>query len=380
MTKPAIVDPWLQDKDGNPDPFSANIDWHMPDLPDPDEPLSSGDPVLEVPPVTPVVDPPAPVEDQPEILDLEDGTQLILQKDKGWWTGSVVGSTGNAQVYKGETKNKLIMEVLKAQANATKKIREQNTKLKLKFNDAPAAKPQAAPPVIANAARQLTAEEVFEIKTAWDSNPAAALDLLMKKTRGVTMDEVLTLAQQGASKGEYAANQLTAEQVNKSFLANNPDYYADPEYTNFGLLVKWLARFKLGESVPRGQETAVFEKLISTGNYTLENLEEAFQDLSSDELLIQAPKAPPLRAVTPTPVQVQNEPAPAPRPDPRIVSTETRPRASFGIQKADITPVRPPDSPKEPSVEDFENMTDEEIKQQIAGVRRYRALQNRRSN
>lgn len=46
MAKP-VVDPWLLNSDGTVDPFSQNIDWHMPDLPDPDEPLPSSDPILE---------------------------------------------------------------------------------------------------------------------------------------------------------------------------------------------------------------------------------------------------------------------------------------------------------------------------------------------
>jgi hypothetical protein len=312
-------------------------------------------------------------------MDLEDGTQLVLSKDKGVWVGSVVGRAGSAQVYKGATKNKLILEVLKAQANATKKIREQNAKIK--FGSIPAKAASAPQPPQSAPVRQLTADEIFEYQTLWKSDPVAANDFLLQKTRGVTMDQVLNLAQQGAQKGSYAANQLTAEQANKTFLTNNPDYYADTNFQNFNLLLQWLAKFKLGESIRKGDEEAVFNKLISTGNYTAENLEEAFQDLKNDGLMIQAPRQPktpsPETVEPPPPVAVQHEPAPAPRPDSRIVSQVTRPRAALGIGRNDVTPVKPPESPNAPSAEDFENMTDEEVANTLNAIRRARAQSRR---
>lgn len=388
MAKP-VSDPWLLNPDGTIDPFANNVDWNMPDLPNLDDDINDQDPVLtpqenldpEIIETPPVAAPPPPPEEpeEPETMDLEDGTQLVLSKDKGVWVGSVVGRAGSAQVYKGATKNKLILEVLKAQANATKKIREQNAKIK--FGAVPAKPvvqtqtPQPSP------VRQLTADEIFEYRTLWESDPVAANDFLLQKTRGVTMDQVLNLAQQGAQKGSYAANQLTAEQANKTFLANNPDYYPDGSFVNFNLLLQWLAKFKLGESIRKGNEEAVFNKLLSTGNYTAENLEEAFQDLNNDGLMIQAPRQPktpsPETVEPPPPVAVQHEPAPAPRPDSRIVSQVTRPRAALGIGRNDVTPVKPPESPNAPSAEDFENMTDEEVANTLNAYRRSRAQSRR---
>jgi hypothetical protein len=195
------------------------------------------------------------------------------------------------------------------------------------------------------------------------------------------MDQVLNLAQQGAQKGSYAANQLTAEQANKTFLANNPDYYPDTNFVNFNLLLQWLAKFKLGESIRKGDEEAVFNKLLSSGNYTAENLEEAFQDLNNDGFMLQAPRQPvthsPAKVEPPPPVAVQHEPAPAPRPDSRIVSQVTRPRAALGIGRNDVTPVKPPESPNAPSAEDFENMTDEEVANTLNAIRRSRAQSRR---
>ena len=382
-----VQDPWLLNSDGTPDPFASNVDWHMPDLPDPDESLPAGDPVLEpiseLDPeivVTPPVEPPPPEpEPEPETktLELEDGTTLTLEKEKGQWKGVVSSvSGGNPQVYWGKTKDELILNVLKAQANATKKIREQNAKLK--FGQAP-AKPAQQPTQAPNV-RALTADEVFEIKTQLESDPALALDTLFQKRTGLTVQQLVELAQRGAQKADYASNQLTAEAVNKTFLANNPDYYPDTNFENFGNLVKWIAKYKLGELVTPGQETSMFEKLVSSGVYTVENLEEAFQDLTDSDLLVK-PKKPRQAPVTPEttpPVAVQHEPAPAPRPDPRIVHTETRPRAALGIQRSDVTPVKPKET-NAPSVEDLDNLSDADVATLMAGIRRQRAL-SRRSN
>lgn len=362
------VDPWLLNSDGTEDPFAANVNWSMPDLPDLDEPLSTTDPVLIPDEVEPEVIPPEPdPEDAPETMELEDGTNLTLEKEKGQWKGTVsTTGAGNPQVYWGKTKNELVFSILKAQANATKKIREQNAKLK--FSSAP-AKPMIPQTPQPTSVRELTAEEVFEYNTMNQTNPAAAFNFLMMKTRGLTIDQVLELAQQGSSKADQVSNQLSAEAVNKTFLTNNPDYYPDPEWSNFSLLVKWLAKFKLGESIKRGEEETVFNKLLSTGQYTVENLEEAFQDLSTDGLLLTAPKPP---------KTLPQAESPAPRSDSRIVKTETRPRAALGIQRTDVTPVKSPENPTAPSAEDFESMTDEEISVLLKQVQRHRAMAQRR--
>ena len=385
MTAPQVVDPWITNADGTPDIFASNVDWstRSDDLIDPDELLPVGDPVLTSheglePELVVDVRPPDPVPDEePETIELEDGTKLILQKDKGWWVGSVVGSAGGAQTYKGETKNKLIAELLKAQANATQKIREQNKKLKL--SGAPPKPAVPTPPPTPAAARQLTADEVFEYENLHKVNPAAALDFLLQKTRGVTVDQILNLAQQGAQAGTQANDTLYAEEVSKTFSSNNPDYYGDPEWKNFWSMVRWVAKFKLGEPVAEGNEQAGFDRLIATRTWNVQNLEEAFEDLKADGLLISAPRQAPPKVEPPPPVQVQQEPAPAPRPDSRIVNTTTRQRAAFGIQKADVTPVTPSADQNAPSAEDFENMTDAEIANTLKAVQRLRAVQNRRS-
>ena len=384
MAKTQAPDPWLLDASGNEDEFTR-VDFRLrpedaidpddnhgldqiqgldPEIVGPPAPSDEPDPVVIVPP------PPEPEPETPETFELEDGTQLSLEKDKGQWKGSVIGVTGNPQVYWGKNKNELIINILKAQANATKKIREQN--LKLKFGEGTTPKPVVPVPTVP-AARELTADEMVEIKLQLESNPALAFDNWFQKRTGKTMDELVNLANQGSQ----AALELQAEQVSKEFTSRNPEYYADPEWKNFASVVKWVAKYKFGHPASDANVQQRFNELVASGNWTVDNLEEAFEDLKDD--LVKAPKPPKVATPQATPVAVQPEPAPAPRtPDPRIVSVETRPRAATGLRSSDVTPVVPA-TPKAPSAEDLESMTDDQIKALLGGVQRLRA-QSRRSN
>jgi hypothetical protein len=292
-------------------------------------------------------------------MDLDDGTQLTLEKDKGQWKGSVIGQSGNPQIYWGKTKNELVFNILKAQANATKKIREQNLKLK--------HKPAAVQPVAfpQPSVKQLSAEEIFEIKTQLDSNPDLALSNWFQKATGLTVQQLASLAQRGAD----AETNLTTEAVSRDFLARNSDYFGTD--ANFQRLVSYMAEYKLGKTVTDTNWKQIFNELASTGNYTVENLEEAFQDLQSIGKLDVKPKA--LKTPPPEPVV---EPAPAPRPESRIVKTETRPRAAFGLRTSDVTPVAPA-AQQAPSVEDLESLPDDQIAALLQGIKRQRAISRR---
>lgn len=382
----ATVDPWLLDASGQPDEFT-HVDFQLrpEDAIDPDDrgldQFSGLDPEIVGPPapsdepdpVVAVIPPPPEPEPETEVHELEDGTQLTLEKDKGQWKGSVIGPTGNPQVYWGKNKNELIVNILKAQANATKKIREQN--LKLKFGEGTTPKP-VAPVQTAPSVRELTADEVVEVKLQLESNPALAFENWFQKRTGKTMDELVNLAQQGSQ----AALELQAESVSKEFTSRNPEYYGDPEWKNFSAIVKWVAKYKFGHPANDTNIQQRFNELVTSGNWTVNNLEEAFTDLSSDNLLIKAPKAPKVETPQPTPVAVLPEPAPAPRPpSERIVRVETRPRAALGLRSSDVTPAALPETPKAPSAEDLESLSDTQIKQLLGGVQRLRA-QSRRSN
>jgi hypothetical protein len=205
-----------------------------------------------------------------------------------------------------------------------------------------------------------------------EANPALAFNTWFQKSTGLSLQELVAKA----NLGTQAALDLQAEAVNKEFITSNPGYYPDPDYQNFASLVRWIAKYKLGKTATDKNAQAVFNDLVSSGKWTVENLEEAYQDLSEDGLLVKAPKPP----KTPPPVEVQTtEPAPpAPRPEERIVRTETRPRAALGIRTSDVTPAPPPAPEQAPSAEDFDSMTDEQITNLMKQIRR-NAIQNRRS-
>ena len=388
MTKP-VQDPWLLDSAGNPDPFAGNVDFSLrpEDAIDPDAPMLDIHPGLvpdvvvvegeraEEPAEAPAPPPlPEPEPDEPETMELEDGTQLILEKERGQWKGTVASGSGagQPQIYWGRTKNELFFNLMKAQANATKKIRELNRKNKLAAPSVPASQPV----VPSQASRVLTAEEIFEIKTQMESNPEEGFENLFKKKYGVSLDQIVQQAQRGAQ----AEANLQTEAVCREFLAKNPDWYNDNQ--NFLTLVQWLAKFKLGKTVTSAID-GMYE-LHYSGYWTTANLEEAFEDLSSDGLLNKAPVVRPPK--TPPPVTVSQEPAPAPRPNSeRIVQVTTRPRAATGLQRSDVTPVAEPISPtalpaeehRKQIVNELDSASDDDVAKAWAAVRRQRVLARR---
>jgi hypothetical protein len=387
MTKP-VIDPWLVNADGTVDPFASTVDFGMTshdeiDDPDihvdiqpgltPDVVISEGG-VIRQPeaPADPVVVSQEP--QGPEVIDLEDGGSIILDKEKGQWKATLdPGNGANPEVFWGKNKDGLVVNVLKAKLNATKKIRELNKQVKLGNAPARTVQPVAVPTL----GRVLTGDEIFEIQTQLGSNPDLALETWFQKRTGKSVDELVALAQKGAN----ADANLRTESVCRNFLNRNPDWYNDPESQNFISLVQWLSKYKLSKIIPDGADVTpgMFE-LDATGNWTVETLEEAFADLSGDGDLVRAPKpqqAPP-SAETTQQVPV-SAPAPVQRPDERIVRTETRPRAALGIRPSDLTSVAAPEAPTAPSAEDFENMSDKEIAATLAAYRRSRVAQVRRS-
>ena len=379
-----VIDPWLVNADGTPDPFASTVDFGMttqdevdPNLLDDERPSPLNPDIIgNQPPAPseeveePVVVPPAePDPEVPEILQLEDGAFVSLEKEKGQWKATLDPGTGHSEVFWGKTKNELLTNVLVGKLNATKKIRELNKKVKLTANT-PQYPRQTEP---APSVRPLTADETFEIKAQLESDPALALDTLFQKRTGLTVQQLVDLAQKGAQ----ANMNLETEAISREFLSRNPEYYPDSENKNFQSLIKWLAKFKLGKTATDANAGDIFTELWQTGNYTADNLEEAFQDLTDDGMLVK-PRLP----RTSSPVEVNQQPVPQPAPaapTPRIVKTETRPRAALGIRPSDVSATPPPSTPSAPTDEDLDNLSDAEIKALLGSVRRQRVAA-RRSN
>lgn len=316
----------------------------------------------EEPPV-PEPTPVAVVEDEPESFALPDGGSGTIEKTKKGWRVAIDIGAGGIQNFYGKTKNEAMINMAVAQANATKKIRDLNRKVKLGVTEsARSAPPQTAPP-------QLTDDDIFDLKTKFASNPDQAIEEWAKKKYGRTFGDIV----RGTDSGVRAARDLEIEGSNREFLGRCPAWYADPNYENYKTLVAYLAKEKLGRALTEHNRDEILNELCVRGQYTAENLEEAFTDLNDSGLLLRAPQTREVPEPTPTPQQTT---APAPTNE-RIVRTETRPRAGLGIRNSEITPSTTPAARKPLSAEDMENLSDEEIEKLIA-IEKRRLLSGRR--
>ena len=373
-----VVDPWLVDDGFSRIDFGAN----MRDLRDPDVPgepivdprrIVQNDPVLtpeiiasEIPqePSNTSLEP-----DGPEIIEIPgEGSVELRKTSKGW--EAVVSNLGGGepQVYKGNNKNEVLVALAKAQLNTTKKIRSLNRENRSLKQTTPVPAPSNHQPTQpTSGVRELTADEKMDIKLQMEADPTLAFQKWFQLSTNMTLDELQSL-RKDAAQGRAASIQLLVENVGRAFVTRNPDYSASEK--NFTELIKYLAKYKLNRPrVETEDAEEVMHELASRGLYTVENLEEAFTESSQDGSLERAPRvAPP---VTPPPApQGENVT------EGRIVHSETRPRAAFGLRVTSAP--APPAAPQAPSVEDLQSMSDDQIYNLMAATRRH-IIANRRN-
>lgn len=302
----------------------------------------------------PVAEAPQPAQAEPEeplIFTNPDGSYTSIEKSSKGWKGTIDIGTGSQQVFYGKTKDELIQNLLTAQLHGTKKIREQNRKIKLGSVDDTPTERVATARAEKTIGRELTADEKVELRLLLETDPDKAFDNWFVKRTGFSLDQLVARA----NAGDKAQRELYLEGVHKTFLAENTSYYGDPNFENYNTLITYLAKHKLRRSLKKGHESEVIDDLIDGGFYTASNLEEAFTELTEAGLLLPAPR---------TPEKPQTVPVPAPPVQPaapveRIVRTETRPRAGLGIRTSEASP-RVPDT-KPLSVEDLNSLSTEEI-------------------
>lgn len=350
------LDPWI-DAD-----FPSNVDFsqHPEDLADgiiqedqilQPEVVQNTRPALEDQPPAPVaVEPEEP--ETPESFDLKGGGQGVIEHTKKGWRVSIDVGVGGIQNFYGKTKNEAMMNMANSIASGTKKIRELNRQVKLGPTvEVPAA---AVPTVVAG--RKLTDDEVFDFKTKLQSNPDLAIEEWFTKRFGRSPETVV----ENSDKGGKAARELEIEAANKGFLQRCPDYFPDEAYENYRSLIGWLAKNRLSRSLTAANGEQIISELFNRGQYTAENLEEAYTDLNDSGLLLQAPRVQ-------TPPAQETVPAPTTG---RIVRQETRPRAGLGIRSSEISSSAPPPTIKPLSADDLENLSTEEIDKRIAQITR----------
>lgn len=323
--------------------------------------------------------PSAPLDDdQPEVFDVDGGTVTLVHDAKGWHGTLSLEDGGGDEVFHGKTQKELMTKVLAGKVKASAHIRKLNRKLKLgtPVDDPTPTVPQPIQP------RQLTTNDLFEIKTALESDPDKALDLRFQKKYNMTEDEFVSLVrsmQVSVRKGEEAYEELTIEGVSKEFLeANKTEYY--PYAENGEAIMTWLCRNKLKRSATRSDNFGtISSELLKKNLYTVENLTEAFEDLRDSGLLTPPPQpdVPEDDLIDdpdpdPAPVPVQRRTAaqvPPVPPNPRIVAARRQPRGGLGLRQT--ANVRVPDEPRAPSADELENMSTKDIGELLSATYRH---------
>lgn len=368
-------DPFLADQDFDV-PLASNSPIHPAALNQP-EPTEDGE---FTPPVPASAEPqPQPAADEPEIIEVDGGTITITHDQKGWHGALELEEGGGKEVFHGKTQKELMANVLAGKLKATAQIRKLNKKLKLGTPvDAPVPI-QTQPAKIQ--AKTLDANDIFEIKTALEADPDKAFDIRFQKKFGMTESQFVALVhdiQAKADRGVEAYEELTVEGVSKEFLERNKDRY-HPYEENGANIMAWLCKHKLRRAITKNDNFGTISgELLAKGLYTVENLEEALEDLEDSGLL------------TPPPDEHQEEPAQDPPTPPakpsgernvptqstRIASQTRRPRGGLGIRSSSVS-THIPDEPTAPSVEDLDNLSNEQINELFSNVRRTK-IQNRR--
>lgn len=329
-------------------------------------PVSAPAPVIVAAPVVAPV-----VVDEPEVIEYEDGSSVSIEKTAKGWTATLNSNDGSGiERFHGHNKNDMWKNLAAGKLNANKKIRSLTRQIKLGTSPENGQPAPAAPAPVP--ARQLSADEVFEIKTQLTNNPDLAMEKWFQKRAGMTLEQLISLAQ----KGGEADENLRQEREARAFAADYPEYY--PTDNNFNDLVNYLRKHKnLNNDVKQFNAT---------------NLGIAFEALSTDGLLeteqeevVQVPQ--PAVVVPATPVVATPAPAPEPTPaappvpppvfDPRIVGRRTGPRAGFGIPASTATADTTVSDQPLPD-EELDDLSNEAISELFNGVRKLRARQSPR--
>lgn len=337
--------------------------------PTPEEVLEADGPA---PQPQPEPAPVPPAEDQPEVFDIEGG-QVTIEKTGTGWKATLKGK--RTEVFKGKTKSELMTNVLAGKLNASNQLDKLNKQLKLgKVADAPAP-PEVRTPVFNR--KELTANDVFEIKTALADNPDLALETWFQKKYGKSFTDLMTLVERvsiDSQKGVEANEELTVEGVSKEFLATNTDYFVCP--VNSSNIMYWLLVNKLRRQPTTSDNFGTISaELVSKNLYTVENLTEAWDDLKDSGLAEFEPDEDDQPEVPPAPVPVPRpQPVPPAQPaNPRIASERRATRGGLGIRPGSISvPAPEPVVDRAPSVDELDNLSEAQLFELKAATDRYR--------
>lgn len=314
-------------------------------------------------PAQPAVAEPA----EPNVTTFEDGSTFTVTRGKKGWEGILDTGIPGAKTenFYGVTQAEMYQKLAYAKVHATRKIREQNRIIKL-------GKPTVVPAPLAPVAqtkRALTAEELFDLRTKFEANPEEALAELVKKRTGVDIDTLV----QKAQDGEAARIEMILGDVATAFTTKNPGYHGSP--SNFWTMVAYISKQNLNQTLTDENRNELLSQLVRTNQWTVENLEDAFEDLTESGLLELKPATPSKPAEPAQPAPTASPAAavsvtPAPPISEREVRRTRQPRAGFGIRERESTPATPPAAAQPLPVTDFDNLTDTQLSELLDGVRR----------
>ncbi len=338
------INAWL---DGD-DPFGGNIDLrkapqHFAAVAAGESTTANVDPITGVPlddeesEVKQVAEDPAQPPDakeEPEVIEYDDGTKVIIEKDGGKFKATLDSGTGGGkEVFYGNSERELMTSVLAAKVHATKQIRNLHKQIKI---ETPAKKKAAAvprtsqPEATSASGHQLSADEIFGLKTKFEVNPDAALREWFQKASGKSVEDVAA----GAAAGMTASELVQWDIDSKRFVAAHPEYY--PTQSNMADMLAYLDNHGL--------------------DYNFASLEEAFTALADG--LEARPEPPPA---------VNHAPAPTePTPVAERIAVQRRPRASFGLSRGDSTAVPTTPKPKELSDDALKELSPEQVAELVA--------------
>lgn len=358
-----------------PDPFTDDL--FAPLAPsDPEEDFGEAIQKIANEEGVPVVEPPAPPApaagkptDEPQVYQYEDGSQVTVEHGSRGWKATLDSNTGApVEVFYGSTKDELLVNLSAGKINATQKIRELNKKAKLGVGPADAPATPVASPIESAAGRALTADEIFEIKTLLQDNPDAAIEKWFHAKTGLSVAELVKVAK----TGKAASDELSAEAISKEFLNRHPEYV--PYEKNFEALIAWLSKYKLHQPLNGRDPNSMIEILFNAGQWTAENLDEAYDDLLNDGLLDLQSDEPEVPVVPTTAPAAPVTPAAAPTTSNDRIVRERRPRAgraNLGI-RASETVARDVEPATPPSVEELDNLSDDAIGKLLGDIRKSR--------
>lgn len=222
-----------------------------------------------------------------------------------------LGDGSGVQVFEADSVDGLVDKLVKAQENATRKIREQQQKLR----------------EIEESQQQVSDDDEFVLSQELMSRPSEAIKKAFKKMTGYDISEFKTVAERAKALDAAQAQRdelRTQEDASTEFVKNHPDYL--PNEANGRRLVK-AVHLVVAEAKAKGESIDYAQAL-----------EDAYKDLSESGLLqLKSEEDEP----EPAPARPASPPASAPR---RSSSLSSRAR-SF----------TPPKS-TEPSEEDLYSM------------------------